>query len=326
MTPESRPTDCPHCGVAVDPTANFCPQCGTAVGDSSRAAFCPDCGESFDHDDEFCSHCGHARTDDRSQSASSQSTERTETREAFRRRVTDHLEAGWELKEDGGDHVTLVDRDIGSIPLHVLLLFTTSGVGNLLYGWYHYAKRAERRYLSVGDGRQPRPPGPGSASDNTTTGSDTTNAVLSYLAGGLVGFLAIWFLFIGIVGTPAPVVGVLGVLFALGGLSILPPVRQRLDRRHPVTKFGRRKSVDHRVVHPTEGYDDPCVVCGRQGRSGLRRRRRDETVVAGVPLLTHKLDHNYYCEQCATTDLFGGANRSKTTDEETETVSAVEPN
>jgi len=327
MTPESRPTDCHDCGVAVDPTANFCPQCGTAV-DGSRAAFCPDCGESFDHDDEFCSHCGHARTAYRSQSASNQSasgqsTERTETREAFRRRVTDHLEAGWELKEDGGDHVTLVDRDIGSIPLHVLLLFTTSGVGNLLYGWYHYAKQAERRYLSVGDGRQPRPPGTNSASDNTPAGNDTTNATLSYLAGGLVGFLAVWFLFATASGSLTPLFGVLGLVFLLGGLGVLPPVRRRLARRHGLTKFGRQKSVDHRVVHPTEGYDDPCIVCGRQGRSGLLRRRRDETVLAGVPLVTHGLDHNYYCEQCATTDLFGGGARVDTapSNDEKESVS-----
>jgi len=327
MATPPGPQDCHDCGATVDPTANFCPQCGTATG-ASLAAFCPDCGEAFDSDDEFCSHCGHPRGEDSGQSTESKShsAETTETKAAFRQRVTAHLEAGWELKDDGGDHVTLVDRDIGSIPLHVLLLFTTSGVGNLLYGWYHYAKRAERRYLSVGDGRQPRPPGAGSASDTTATGSDTANAVLSYLAGGLVGFFAVWFLFVGAVGTPAPMLGVLGVLFALGGLSILPPVRRRLGRRHGLTKFGRLKSVDHRVVHPTEGYDDPCIICGKRGRSGLLRRRRDETVLAGVPLVTHGLDHNYYCEQCATQDLFGGnaGGEMPPNDAEAETVSTAE--
>ncbi|MEA1930104.1 MAG: zinc ribbon domain-containing protein [Euryarchaeota archaeon] len=295
-TPESGRRDCQQCGTTVDPAANFCPQCGTRA---DTDVFCSHCGETLGPGEEFCSHCGQAR--------SSASRQQSESHEAFRRRVRDHIEAGWELKTDRGDRVTLVDREIGSIPIHILLLFITSGVGNLIYGWYHYAKLADYRYLSVGDGRQPRPPGQSSTSNNTATGSDTTNAVLSYLAGGLVGFMAIWFLFIGAVGTPAPVLGVLGVLFALGGLSILPPVRRRLARRHGLTKFGRLKTVDHRVVYPHEGYDEPCVVCGRRGRSGLLRRRRDETVVAGVPLRTHDRDHNFYCERCATDDLFGGA-------------------
>jgi len=312
-TPESGRRDCQQCGATVDPAANFCSQCGTRV-EADR--FCSNCGEAFDPDEEFCSHCGGARSStDRGQG---------ESREAFRRRVRDHIEAGWELKTDRGDGVTLVDREIGSIPIHILLLFVTSGVGNLIYGWYHYSKLADYRYLSIGDGRQPRPPGTGSASHNTAADADTTNAMLSYLAGGLVGFMAIWFLFIGAVGTPTPVLGVLGVLFALAGLSILPPVRRRLARRHSLTKFGREKTVDHRVVYPHEGYDEPCVVCGKRGRSGVLRRRRDETVLAGVPLRTHERDHNIYCEQCATEDLFGGVDLDAA-DEEAE-LSAAETN
>ena len=312
-TPESGRRDCQQCGASVDPAANFCSQCGRRV---EADAFCSQCGEALGPDEAFCSHCGQAR--------SSTSRQQGESREAFRRRVRDHIEAGWELKTDRGDGVTLVDRDVGSIPIHILLLFITSGVGNLIYGWYHYSKLADYRYLSVGDGRQPRPPGAGSASDNTATGSDTANAVLSYLSGGIVGFLAIWFLFIAASSGATPVFGAIGLAFLLGAIAVLPPVKRRLGRRHGLAKFGRLKTVDHRVVYPHEGYDEPCVVCGIRGPSGLLRRRRDETVAAGVPLRTHDRDHNFYCERCATDDLFGGGDL-ETADGEVE-LSTAETN
>lgn len=326
MSPsESGPQNCQHCGASVDAAANFCPQCGSPT-EGSLASFCPDCGEAFDSDDEFCSHCGQPRGEDR-QSTGSRSTETTETDAAFRRRVTDHLEAGWELKDDHGDHVTLVDRDIGSIPLHVLLLFTTSGVGNLLYGWYHYAKRAERRYLSVGDGRQPRPPGIETVdgSNRSTSGSvDTTlSRAASYLLGGLLVVIGLSVI-VAAAGGGAIWPGLIGLGFALGGVAVLPPVKRTLARRHGVTKFGRLKTVDRRAVNPTEGYDDPCVICGKQGRSGLLRRRRDETVLAGIPVVTHGIDDNYYCEQCAATDRGVGEPNSETAkgDGETELSTA----
>ena len=310
-TPESGRQDCQVCGAAVDPTANFCSQCGTRV-ETDR--FCSGCGEALDPDEAFCSHCGQSR--------SSTASQEGESREAFRRRVRDHVEAGWELKDDRGNQVTLVDREIGSIPVHILLLFITSGVGNLIYGWYHYSKLADYRYLSVGDGRQPRPPGTGSAGDATAT--DTTNPVLSYLTGGIVGFLAIWFLFVAASSGSTPILGAIGLAFLLGGLAVLPPVRRRLARRHGPTKFGRLKTVDHRVVYPQEGYDEPCVVCGDRGRSGLLRRRRDETVIAGVPLVTHERDHNFYCERCATAELNGSGGDIESVDEAE--LSTVETN
>jgi RNA polymerase subunit RPABC4/transcription elongation factor Spt4 len=298
--PESEPQDCQHCGTAVDPLANFCPQCGNRVGDDS---FCSSCGELFGSGDEFCSECGHPRPNTANES-DPVDPRHGETDEAFRKRVRDHLEAGWELKSDNGDQVTLADRGIGSIPVHILLLLVGGGVWNLIYGWYHYSALAEYRYLSVGDGRQPQPPG--APADSTTAEADTTNAVLSYLAGGVVGFLAIWFLFATASGSLTLLFGVLGLVFLLGGLAVLPPVRRRLARRHAITKFGRQKTVDHRISYPHEEHDELCVVCNKRDRSGLLRRRRDETVVGGVPLVTHSLEHNFYCRRCAAEDFSGG--------------------
>ena len=294
-TPESGRQDCQVCGAAVDPTANFCSQCGTRV-ETDR--FCSGCGEALDPDEAFCSHCGQSR--------SSTASQEGESREAFRRRVRDHVEAGWEIKDDRGNRVTLVDREIGSIPLHILLLFITSGVGNLIYGWYHYSKLADYRYLSVGDGRQPRPPERSAPADSTAAEVDETVDIASYIIGGITAFVGLFFLLASVSGSGTLLFTAIGLVFALGGLGILPPVKRRLARRHEVTKFGRLKTVDHRVVYPREGYDEACVVCGNRGRSGLLRRRRDETVAAGVPLLTHEENHNFYCERCATAELDGG--------------------
>lgn len=303
-TPESGRRDCQECGAAVDPTANFCSQCGRRV-EADR--FCSHCGEALGPDEAFCSHCGGARSSTNQQSG--------ESRAAFRRRVRDHVEAGWEIKDDRGNRVTLVDRSVGSIPVHVLLLFITSGVGNLLYGWYHYSKLADYRYLSVGDGRQPRPPERSAPADSTAAEAERTTAMASSIGGGLLACIGLYFLFATVATGGTPLLGAVGLALLGGGLAVLPPVRRRLSRRHSPTEFGRRRTVDHRVVYPREGYDEPCVVCGSRGRSGLLRRRRDETVVAGVPLRTHEEDHNFYCERCATAELDGGGSAVDGVDE-----------
>ena len=293
-TPESGPRDCHQCGATVDPAANFCSQCGGRV-EADR--FCSSCGETLGPGEAFCSHCGQGRpSTDRQQG---------ESRTAFRRRVRDHVEAGWEIKDDRGNQVTLVDRSVGSIPIHILLLFITSGVGNLLYGWYHYVKLADYRYLSVGDGRQPRPPAASAPADSTTAAVDRTVDVASYIIGGITAFVGLFFLLATVFDGGTLLFTAIGLVFALGGLGIMPPVNRRLARRHDLSKFGRLKTVDHRVVYPREGYDEPCVVCGKRGRSGLLRRRRDETVIAGLPLRTHEADHNFYCERCASAELNG---------------------
>ena len=56
----------------------------------------------------------------------------------------------WDVHYDAGDEVVLIDRGIESIGIHVLLLIVTGGIGNALYGWYHYVHNAERMVLCAG--------------------------------------------------------------------------------------------------------------------------------------------------------------------------------
>ncbi|APW99582.1 hypothetical protein CHINAEXTREME_18205 [Halobiforma lacisalsi AJ5] len=313
------PRECPDCGADAAPDANFCLQCGTVLEESSLPTYCPSCGEPFDRGDEFCSNCGEPRTglDSSGRSTSSSRTSRSNAnsgvdrdraaRRAFRRRVRRYLEAGWTLEHDYGDRVVLVDRDVGSIPVHVVLLVLTGGLGNLLYGWYHYSELAERRHLSV-DGRSVRAPG---ARERSAEGSDATggNALATLSAYLLTAF----FLLIGGVLLMAGLTGgsiaagLFGLAFAALGLYAAPAFRRRLERRHGITAFGRVRTVDHRVVGPGETDDERCVVCNGPFDGGVVRRRRDETVVAGVPVRTHAMRYNHYCPDCAETDLFGTA-------------------
>ena len=303
------PTDrCRECGRAVASDANFCPSCGADLRtedprDDAPSAYCTECGEPIAPDDECCANCGEPcgsaepqtaeSTDDADESAD------PDARRAFRVRVRDHLNAGWELTEDHGDRVVLVDRGIGSISIHVFLLLTTGGVGNLLYGWYHYSELAETRRISVSDGPLPD-------SELPTRDDEDPLATLSgYLLSGLLLLIGV-----GIALVSAEAGAVLGALFgfvfAVIGLWLSPLAERRLDRRHGISRFGRIRTVDHRITPATERTEAPCVVCGEAFERGVVRRRRDETVVAGVPVRTHSIRHNYYCADCAREELFGG--------------------
>ncbi|EMA63882.1 zinc ribbon domain-containing protein [Halorubrum lipolyticum] len=299
------PTDrCRECGRAVASETNFCPECGADLGDPSAPAYCPECG------DRFCSNCGGARSggestatasgrsSGESRSPSGPTPPPRESDRAFRRRVQDHLDAGWEIERDDGDRVVLVDRGVGSVGVHVLLLFITGGVGNLLYGWWHYSKLAERRRLVRGDATPARAPSSREAGGRVET-------VSAYLLTGLLLLIGGWITAIRAT-SGSPPVALVGIAFALLSLGMVPAVQRRLDRRHGISTFGRRKTVDHRVIRPPESVDEPCVVCGERIERGLVRRRRDETVVAGFPVRTHSIRHNHYCVDCARREVFDG--------------------
>lgn len=307
-----RPT-CHECGATVTADANFCSACGADLNDGRRPEYCRECGDRFDPDDAFCSGCGADRStaetgtarsstggsNDEPRGSTSTPDDPTSTSDeaTFRRRVRHHLDAGWEVKRDEGHTVTLVDRDIGSIPIHVLLLLTTGGVGNLLYGYYHHSMLAETRRLSVDDEYYPMPKrNPDEESALTTAAAYALSAVVL-----LIG------LFIAVVAAQGGSIAMAGVglVLALAGLSVSPPVDERLDRRHGITAFGRHRTVDHRVLEPVDPAEEPCVVCDREFHGGIVRRRRDETLVAGVPVRTHEYETNHYCAACARADLFG---------------------
>ncbi|MGM0447616.1 MAG: zinc ribbon domain-containing protein [Methanobacteriota archaeon] len=315
------PAACPSCGEAVPAGASFCPDCGADVGDTADPAYCVECGEAFDDDDRFCSNCGASRSgggDGASErsgrvgraskgpngrssgpdaSPSRSASPPRENSRAFRRRVQDHLDAGWDIERDDGDRVVLVDRGIGSVGVHILLFIFTSGIGNLLYGWWHYSKLAERRRLVRGDETSARAPSSAAGESRTETVAGYILIALLLLIGGLIGYFAAT--------SGSPPAALIGLAFIGLGLGVAPPVRRRLDRRHGVTEFGRQRTVDHRTVRPPESVDDPCVVCGEAFDRGLVRRRRDETVVAGVPVRTRSIRHNHYCVDCARSEVFG---------------------
>lgn len=301
------PEQCYDCGRSVSPEANFCPGCGADLrapaspASPESPAYCAECGEPFERSDEFCTNCGVARPT-RTDSFPSEPIDGDhavgrEARQAFRRRVQDHLDAGWELREDHGDRVVLVDRDIGSIPIHVLLFLTTGGFGNLLYGWYHYSELAETRQLAVGEDL---PPGDLIAPDD----DDPLVTLSGYLLSALLLLIGSGIVAVG-VGQGALLGALFGLAFAVIGLALFPPVERRLDRRHGLSRFGRIRTVDHRIIRTTERTEEPCVVCGESIDRGVVRRRRDETVIGGVPVRTHSLRHNHYCADCARQELLG---------------------
>ena len=303
----SPPDACRKCGRTLPRAANFCPSCGADLRAETDDAYCVECGSALALGDEFCAECGAPRSEAQRSEPTRHAGENSgeaadeEAYRAFRRRVQDHLADGWELTEDRGDRVVLVDREIGSVPVHVLLLLTTGGVGNLLYGWYHYSESAETRRLSVSDGPLPDgdlPPARGN--------DDPLVDLSGYLLGGLLLLIGL-----GIAAVAANQGALLGAAFgaafAFVGLALTPPAERRLNRRHGLSRFGRIRTVDHRVVRATERTESPCVVCGDSFERGVVRRRRDETVVAGVPARTHAMDRNHYCADCARAELFGGS-------------------
>jgi hypothetical protein len=89
---------------------------------------------------------------------------------------------------------------------------------------------------------------------------------------------------------------VFGAPVLLGGLYLFPPTRRRIERRHPVTRFGTVQSTDETVV---QSPDKPCVGCGRTIDTGVRRTYREEKAVAGIPILTVRDGENHYCESCS---------------------------
>jgi len=267
-------------------------QSGGTGSPGGEFSYCASCGNELGPDDRFCSECGHevgTGIDSRSTTGAAPGDG---DRRAFRRRVNDYLQDGWEIQYDAGDEVVLVDRGFGSIGIHVLLFLFTSGFGNLLYGWYHYTKKAERIVVRAGEDTEPlNAPGQGPAPSHDTT--DEQSSLGSYVFGLLLLLLGIY-----VIGTSlASFGGILaGVGLVLVSLLLLPPTRRRLRDRHPPTTFGPTEDVEERAATAT---DQLCSICRAPVEGdGVVREYGKEYVVAGIPLYTIEAGENWYCDSC----------------------------
>lgn len=313
-----------------------------ASGDTP--AYCSSCGSELDPDDRYCSSCGQEAGDSAGSQEREGLREDAELRE-FRQRVGDYLNNGWEIEHDAGEEVVLADRGIGSIGIHVLLVLFTGGVGNLLYGWYHYSYDADQIVIRAGE--KIRPLEATERGPATDAGAATEQSRL----GGYVFGLLLLLTGIYVIGTSLASFG--GILAGLGlmliSLLLLPPTRRRLRDRYPPTTFGPTETVDEHAVSKT---DQLCSICRERVDDGVRREFTKEYVVAGIPLYTMEAGENTYCDSChrerhsfdigterfdglseevMTDDTFGdGTTDKRTTDSETageeqSSVDEIEP-
>ena len=255
-------------------------------------SYCSNCGEAVEPDDSYCSDCGHqlvgaADATDSSADASDDPSE--QSLEEFRRRVSDYVANDWDIEYDAGDEVVLVDRGVGSIAVHALLLMFTGGVGNLLYGWYHYSYTAEKKVLRA-DGTE-RMPGEDPAPPQGYEGDESGS--LGAFAAGLGLFIAGIAVLVSAGFSAVPIV--VGLALLVLGLRVFPPTYRRIQDRHPPTTFGPTQSVEERVVSDT---NEACSVCLDRVEKGIHREYTEEYVVAGLPLYTIEEGENWYCESC----------------------------
>lgn len=189
----------------------------------------------------------------------------------------------------------MVDRDFGSLGIHLLLVMLTGGLGNLVYGWYHYSVAADRVELRE-DGTERRLDGNGSPTSNvipSTESGSVANVLLSLFV-ALVGFG-----FVSSGGSVATVLFGLGLLAV--GIGLFQPVRDRLGERKAITTFGPAHETNQEVAREP---DVPCTSCARPVNTGVKRTYRERQYVAGVPITTLDEGSNYYCRSCANGDPF----------------------
>lgn len=257
---------------------------GDDDGSTEAAAYCPNCGSGVEPGDSYCGKCGQDLADS--------GREREEGLRQFRARVGDYVANGWDIQYDAGDEVGLVDREYGSIPVHILLLLFTGGIGNIIYGWYHYEHSAQRTVLRAQGHDGARTAGTGRAVRDDPSIESEDGSLSGYVYGLLLIVFAV---------ATATSMGLspVGVALTLACLSLatllLPPTRRRLANRHPPTTFGPTTSVDERFV---ENTDKPCSVCFDRVERGVKREYEQNYVVAGIPLYTIERGENWYCESC----------------------------
>jgi len=288
---------CPHCGTETTADHSYCINCG---GDLSalRETAAADHDLSEQDGQTGSDRAGSGQSATNRAGSGQRAADRTrggqtDSTVAFRERVRYLVSNGWDIDYDAGNEVVLVDRDIGSIGVHIVLFFFTGGLGNLLYGWYHYsvtptkvtlrATETESGYEVVG----PSDGGTSVGTDGESTGSLSRFGYgLVSLVVGILLILTTWF-------ELAPFL--FGGLFVLLSFRLIPPIWRRIENRHPPTTFGSTESVEERYV---TGTDNPCTVCGDRVEDGLMKDYKRERVFAGIPLYTMENGENYYCAEC----------------------------
>ncbi|WP_435154380.1 zinc ribbon domain-containing protein [Haladaptatus sp. DFWS20] len=264
MGSRSSSNFCSRCGSTLTPGSSFCSQCGTAVGLGSKPGF----GATSEFD--FGSELGRDRS-------------------SFRRRIEDLSVEGWDVKHDYGDRVVMINRGFGSIPIHIVLLMFTSGVGNLFYAWYSYSPGADRVELRA-DGSEEY-----MAEDSFSTNWTLRSAASFILASALGVFITVFGLLV-LWTTMGLIETAFGVTFLLLGLLSLLLAPQHIPGFKSPTMFGNVRSTDEKIISdPTV----PCTACSAPVGTGVKRTFSKKRYVAGIPVETVNEGKNRYCRSCA---------------------------
>ncbi|NEU56800.1 zinc ribbon domain-containing protein [Halorussus sp. MSC15.2] len=298
MSSRTTPNYCSQCGSSLSPGDAYCSDCGSAVGGGTASD-----GQPI-HPDAETANPDPETTDSDAETASRRD------RSAFRRRVEDLTVEGWDVKHDYGDRVVMIDRGIGSIGVHALLLFTTWGFGNIVYALYSYGPGADRvelredgteRHVSGDDGRYETANDAEGRYDGDDEPAESDDSLLAN-PGRLVASVFLALVGFSILGDVSGVVSlVLGISLLAAALVVLPPVQRRLEDREAVTKFGRARVTDEAVV---EAPEVPCAACAHPVGTGVERTFSEKFFVAGVPLSVEEKGSNCYCPSCARGDPF----------------------
>ncbi|WP_439026865.1 zinc-ribbon domain-containing protein [Haloarchaeobius sp. DT45] len=313
----AAPPFCSRCGSRLGAEARFCPQCGSRVQslhdherDSSTASRPADrrreptegTGDGRPpperNQPDSVRRSGddrhdHRRPDDDQRERPARG-HRSDRDRPLRDRVDARLVEGWEVEEDYGDRVVLVDRSYGSAGMHVLVALTTiwwtSGLGNAAYAAYKYYADAERLVVTRREG----PNGPVVTESHEGSRSNGTGAVV---AGLILGFLGLM-LFLPLLFGLALVFEELALVLLVGAMLVGGAVAasKAASSDHSFTDFGRTKDVTERVVYEP---DLPCTACLSPIEAGIERRYSDRFLLCGIPVKTYETGTNHYCRSCA---------------------------
>ncbi|WP_139136116.1 zinc ribbon domain-containing protein [Haladaptatus sp. W1] len=267
MRPHGTSNFCSQCGSALSPGDSFCSQCGSAVGAAGDGR-------------RYTRGAGTRHPQDL----------------GFRRRVEDLTVEGWDVKHDYGERVVMVNRGFGSIPLHILLLMSTSGVGNLLYAWYCYSPGADRIELRA-DGSEEY-----FENEGVSTGWSAKSA-LGFLVSSFFGVFGVLFGSFLLLTNWAGAGLVFGTASLLLGLFLLLLAPKHVPGFKSPTTFGRVRSTDEKTVFEPA---TPCSVCAEPVGNGVKRTYHERTYVAGIPVRTVNEGDNHYCRSCARGDFESG--------------------